>query len=95
VLRDESERAPKTIGFVYNSDSDSLALLNMKCEFPELIGAGISRRAPADRRWLVVRSFRETSYFEAYRSIGSRLVMPADMEKILMVFGDGHVGMLR
>ena len=96
LLRDQSERAPKTIGFVHNSDSDPLLLLNMTRELIELISAEAGRRAArlAGDRWLVVISARGSSCLEAYRSIYSQLRMPTDFKKILMVFADGRVGML-
>jgi hypothetical protein len=94
LLRGESEQAPKMIGFVHNSDSDPLLLLNMTGELLELIGAEAGRRTPrlAGERWLVVISARESSCFPAYRTIYSQLRMATDFEKILMVFGDGRVG---
>jgi hypothetical protein len=96
LLRDESERAPKMIGFVHNSDSDPLLLLNMTRELLELISAEAGRRAPrlGGDRWLIVISARGISCLEAYRYIYSQLRMATDFKKILMVFGDGRVGML-
>jgi len=96
LLRDESERAPKMIGFVHNSDSDPLVLLNMTRELLELVSAGAGRRATgfAGDRWLVVISAGGISYLEAYRYIYSQLRMATDFNKILMVFGDGRVEVL-
>jgi hypothetical protein len=96
LVRDESGRAPTLIGFVHNSDSDPLLLLNMTSELLELISAEAGRRAPrlAGDRWLVVTSARGSSCLEAYRYIYSQLRMATDFKKILMVFGDGRVGML-
>jgi hypothetical protein len=96
LLRDESERAPKMIGFVHNSDTDPLLLLNMTRELLELVGAEAGRRAPglAGDRWLVVITARGISCLEAYRYIYSKLHMTTDFKKILMVFDDGRVGML-
>ena len=104
VLRGESERAPKMIGFVHNSDSDPVQLLNMTRELLELISAEsgrparptAGRRAPrlAGDRWLVVISAGGISCLETYRTIYSQLRMATDFKKILMVFGDGRVGML-
>ena len=96
LLRDESEGAPKMIGFVHNSDSDPLLLLNMTRELVELISAEAGRRAPrlGGDRWLVVISAEGISCLEAYRYIYSQLRMATDFKKILMVFGDGRVGML-
>lgn len=96
LLRDESERAPKMIGFVHNSDSDPLLLLNMTRELLELISTEAGRRAPklAGDRWLVVISAGGISCLEAYRYIYSLLRKATDFKKILMVFGDGRIGML-
>ena len=96
LLRDESERAPKMIGFVHNSDSDPLLLLNMTRELLELFGAEAGRRAPrlAGDRWLVVISAGGISCLEAYRYIYSQLRMATEFNEILMVFGDRRVGML-
>jgi hypothetical protein len=96
LLRDESERAPKMIGFVHNSDSDPLLLLNMTREFVELISAESGRLAPrpAGDRWLVLISGAGISFLEAYRYIYSQLRMAIGFKRILMVFGDGRVGML-
>ena len=96
LLRDRSERAPKMIGFVHNSDSDPLLLLNMTCELLELISAEAGRRATrlAGDRWLVVISAGGISCLEAYRSICSQLRRATDFKKILMVLGDGSVEVL-
>lgn len=96
LLRNESERAPKLIGFVHNPDSDPRLLLNMTQELLELISAEAGRRAPrfARDRWLVVISARGISCLEAYRCIYSQLRMATDLRKILMVFSDGRVGVL-
>lgn len=71
LLRDESVRAPKMIGFVHNPDTDPLLLLNMTRELLELISAEAGRRArrPAGDRWLVVIGAEGTSCFEVYRYI--------------------------
>jgi hypothetical protein len=96
LLRGESERSPKMIGFVHNSDSDPLLLLNMTREVLELINAEAGRLVPrlAGDRWLVVIGAGRISCLEAYRYIYSQLRTPTDYEKILMVFGDGRVGVL-
>ncbi|HUI40692.1 MAG TPA: hypothetical protein VL523_01870 [Terriglobia bacterium] len=96
LLRGASERAPKMIGFVHNPDSDPLLLLNMTCELLELVGAEAGRRAPrpAGERWLVVISAGGISCLEAYRYIYSQLRRATEFKKVLMVFGDGRVGML-
>ena len=97
LLRHESERAPKMMGFVHNPDTDPLLLLNMTRELLELIGAQAGRRATrlAGDRWLVVISAEGISCLEAYRYIYSQLRMATDFKKILMVFGDGRVGVLK
>ena len=84
------------IGFVHNSDTDPLLLLNMTRELLELISAEAGRRTmgPAGDRWLVVISAGEISCLEAYRYIYSQLRMASDFKKILMVFGNGRVEVL-
>jgi len=96
VLRDASERAPKMIGFVHNPDSDPLLLLNTTRELLDVISAGAGRRAMrhAGDRWLVLMSASGISWLEAYRYIYSQLRMAADFEKVVIVFGDGRVGIL-
>jgi hypothetical protein len=96
LLRDESRRAPKMIGFVHNSDSDPLLLLNMTRELLELISAEAGTQATrlGGDRWLVVISAGGISCLEAYRYIYSQLHMTTDFKKILMVFAGGSVGML-
>ena len=96
LLRHESERAPKMIGFVHNSDSDPLLLLNMACEWLELMSPEAGRRATriAGDRWLVVMSDGGISSLEAYRYIHSQLRRVTDFRKILMVFGTGRVEVL-
>ena len=93
LLRHESERAPKMIGFVHNSDSDPVLLLNMTCDLLELLSGEAGRRIAGDR-WLVVISAGGISCLEAYRLIYSQLRVATDFRKILMVFGDGRVGVL-
>jgi hypothetical protein len=96
LVREESARAPKLIGFVHNSDSDPRVLLNMTRELLDLLSAEAGRRAPrpAGDRWLVVMSSGAISCLEAYRHVYSQLRMATDFKKILMVFGDGRVGIL-
>jgi hypothetical protein len=96
LLRDKTERAPKMIGFVHNSDSDSLLLLNMTRELLERISVEPGKRVPrlACDRWLVVINAGGISCLEVYHYIYSQLRMATDFKKILMVFGDGRVGML-
>jgi hypothetical protein len=95
LLRDESGRAPKMLGFVHNSDSDPLLLLNMPHELLESISseAGRATRLEGDR-WLVVISDEGISCLEAYRYIYSQFRMATDFKKILIVFADGRVAML-
>jgi hypothetical protein len=97
LLRTEVERAPRMIGFVHNADSDPLLLLNMTRELLELISAQTVRRprsSSAGDRWLIAISAEGFSCLEAYRYIYSQLHMATEFKKILMVFGDGRVGML-
>jgi len=96
LLRDESERAPKMIGFVHNSDSDALLFLNMTSELLELVSAEAFSRAarPAGDRWLVVTSADTISCLGVYRYIYSRLRLATDFKKIFIVFCDERVGML-
>jgi hypothetical protein len=97
LLRHKSERMPKLIGFVHNSDSDPLLLLNVTRELLELISAEAGGRAPrrAGDRWMVVISAGGISFLEAYRYIYSQLRIATGFKKIFMVFGDGRIGMLK
>jgi hypothetical protein len=97
LVRDETGRAPRMIGFVHNPDSDPLVLFNMTRELLELSSADTGRAAAtrARDRWLVVISTRGSSCLEAYRYIDSQLHMANDFQKIVMVFGDGCVGTLK
>jgi hypothetical protein len=85
------------IGFVHNPDLDPLLLFNMTRELLELITAQAGRQPPrlVGDRWLVVISVREISCFAAYRYIYLQLCIAPDYEKILIVFADGRVGMLK
>jgi hypothetical protein len=96
ILRHQSERGPKVIGFVHNTDSDPLLLLNMTGDLLELVSAETGRRAPTPGgdRWLVVISAGGSSCLDAYRYIYSQLGMAAGFDKVLMVFGDESVGTL-
>src|SRR5580658_6511675 len=96
LLKHESERASKLIGFVHNSDADPLPLMNMTSELLHLISAEAGRPGPrpAGERWLVVICARAASCLETYRYIYSQLGVPSGYKKILMVFGDGRVGTL-
>ena len=97
LLRSESKRAPKMIGFVHNSDSDSLLLLNMSRELLEAISAEAGGPAPrrASDPWLIVISAQGSSCLEVYRHIYSQLLRTTGFEKILMVFGDERIGVLK
>ncbi len=97
LLGSDTNRAQKMVAFVHNSDSDPLLLLDMTRELLELIRTEAGRRPPklAVDRWLVVFSAKGSSCLEAYRSISSQLRMPTDLKKILMVFQNGRVGILR
>ena len=99
VLRDQSRRVPRMIGFVHNPETDPLLLFSMTGELLELSGAESFNRAtkPANDKndeWLVVITARGSSCLEAYRYIYSQLPMPTGYQKVLMVFGDGSVGTL-
>jgi hypothetical protein len=97
LVKSESKRAPKLIGFVHNADSEPLVLLSMTCEWLELVGAEAGRRAPRHTgdRWLVVVSVQAIATLEACRYIYSQLRPATGYQKILMAFGDGRVGILR
>jgi hypothetical protein len=84
------------IGFVHNSDSDPLLILNMTRELLERISAEAGMRATrlAGDRWLVLISAGDTSWLEVYRYIYSQRRMATHFEKIFIVFGDGRVGIL-
>ena len=84
----EAGRAPKLIGFVHNPDTDPLLLFTMT---RELLGL---TSAQAGTRWLVVISSRDSSHLAAYRYIHSQLPLATGFQKVLMVFGDGCVGVL-
>jgi len=96
-LKHESDRAPKTIGFVHNPASDPLLLFNMTRELlDELLRYQAGRRAPglAGDRCLIAISAEGISCLEAYRYIYSQLRMATGFSKMFMVFGDGRVGTL-
>lgn len=96
LVSDESDRAPKLIGFVHSSDSDPLLFLNMTRDLLELTSAVAGRLATrrAGDRWLVLVSAGGISRLQAYRYICSQLRMATDFKKVLMVSGDGRVGLL-
>lgn len=96
LLRSELGQAPKMIGFVHNSDTDPLLLLNLSRELLEVLSAEAYNRAArvalksADERWLVVLSARGSCCLEAYRCTYSQLGMATEFQKIFMMFGDGR-----
>lgn len=92
LVKVKCERAPQLIGFVHNSDSDPLQLLSMTRDLLELITAAAGRRARD--RWLVLVSAGGISGLEAYRYICSQLRRATNFKKVLMVSGDGRVGLL-
>jgi|ERR1700724_1417256 len=96
LLRGEAERAPRMIGFVHNSDTDPLLLLEMTRELLTLFSAETGRRASrlVEDRWLVVISAGGSACLDAYRYIYSQLRMATVFKKSLMVFDDGRVEML-
>lgn len=93
LVRGGSERAPKLIGFVHNSDPDAPRLLSIASELIEVIGAEARKRAArlAGDRWLVVTSAGGAPYLEAYRYIVSQLRLAADFMKVLAVLEDARV----
>jgi hypothetical protein len=97
LLRGQSERAPKMIGFVHNPDLDPLLLFNMTRELLGLINAEPGQPAPRlmGDRWLAVLTARQISCLPAYRYIYSQLSMATNYEKILVVFADGRVDTLK
>jgi hypothetical protein len=96
VLRNQSERAPKFIGFVHNADTDPVLLLNLTRELLELFSVEADRRATkhAGDRWLVVMSAGGSAWLDAYRDSYSQLRMATGFTKILVAFRDGRVGEL-
>jgi hypothetical protein len=95
-LTHESEPPPPLIGFVHSSDSDPNLLFNMTHELLELPRAEAGRRTPsaAGDRWLVVISARDPSCLGAYRYIYSQLHTTSGFKRIVMMFGDGSLGVL-
>jgi len=84
------------IGFVHNSDTDPLLLLNMTHELLGLLRAKAGTRATglARDRWLVVISAAGCSCLATYRHIYSQLRMATGFTKILLVSSDGRVEVL-
>ena len=93
-----STPAAKVIGFVHNSDTDPLMLLDTTRSMLELfrVRAGTdTRKTAAGDRWLVVMSQSGSSHIDVYRYIYSQLGIPTRFNKILMAFGDGRVETLK
>jgi hypothetical protein len=97
LLTDAPERAPRMIGFVHNSDSDSILLMNLTREWIRVVSAETGRRTArfAGGRWLVVTNADGMWYLQAHRYICSRLPMPAGVDRILIASGDGRVEVLK
>jgi hypothetical protein len=93
LVRHELKGAPKFIGFVHNPDTDPVMLLDMTCEWLELLGAEVSRRARrlAGDRWRMVVTARGSACLQAYRYISSQLPMAGEFQKVVMAFADGCV----
>jgi len=96
LLRHESAAAPKMIGFVHNPETDPLLLLNMTRELLVLLGAASGKTAakPAGDQWLIAISAEPSSCLETCRYIYSQLDLATRYRQILIVFGDGRVGVL-
>lgn len=62
LVRDESERAPKMIGFVHNADSDPVLLLNMTRECLASKRRGWQARAKACGRSMARRDQRQRKF---------------------------------
>lgn len=93
IVRHESDRAPKLIGFVHNPDSDPVLLLDLTGEALEFSGARAGKKKAMVDRWLVIGG-GSIPCLEAYRYIYSRLRVAMDFSKILMISADGRVEML-
>jgi hypothetical protein len=96
LLRNQSARAPKMIGFVHNADSDPVLLLDMTRELLQLMSGEAGGRAvrSSGDRWLVLISAEGGALLDAYRDIYAQLCRPTGFTKIVMVFADGRVGEL-
>lgn len=98
--RGQSGLSQKLIGFVHNSGSNPNQLLEMACEFLDLVSDEAGGRATGSApnrpggRWLVVTTTRGISCLQVFRSIHSQLRMPAGYKKVLMLFRDGRIGLL-
>ena len=94
LLKVESGHAPKMIGFVHNSDSNPLLLLDMTSEWLKLIEAGRRAAKWAGDRWLVVTTAGGMGCLAAHRCISSQLRSAGGFKKIVGGFGDGRVEVL-
>jgi len=92
VFRDASGRAPRVIAFVHNPDLQADLFFNTTQELLELTDAGAA--AKPGIRWLVVISPRRIAALEAYRYIYSQLRAARGFQRVVMVFGDGRIGVL-
>ena len=96
LVRHESAHAPSVIGFVHNSDSDPLLLLNIADEMLQVLLAKANRRLPrpADRRWLALLSPSPKSHLGVYRHICAQLMGAIAFGKVFLVSPDGGVELL-
>lgn len=96
VLNNESERAPKLIGFVHNRDSDSLLILNATRELLAQIRTKAAAPAPrrARERWLVIAA-GEASFLNLCRHVCAQPGVGTEFRRIPGVFGDRRVEMLK
>jgi hypothetical protein len=94
LVKGGSRRTTKVIGFVHNLDSDPDVLFDITLSLIERIGAKARNGAPAGSagdRWLVLVREVPLSHIEPYRHAYSRLSIPTDFKKILMVLADGRI----
>jgi hypothetical protein len=88
--------APRVVVLVHNPDSNPLVLFEMTRELVEVLQA-TARTLAAKRAaegCIIVTSARTIACLDAYRSIYSQVRTPRSFRKILMVFGDGRIGVL-
>lgn len=94
LVKGDSRRIPKVIGFVHNLDSDPGVLLDITHSLIERIGAKAGKGTPARSagdRWLVLAGEDRLSHIEPYRHACSQLSIPTDFKKILMVLAGGRI----
>jgi len=84
------------IGFVHNPDPAPELALDMARALLEVLSAEPARprRHGNGERWLVVMNSGGIARLGAYRYIYSQLRMTTSFGTILLVFGDGSVGIL-